>query len=80
MDVIDFGRRVALEREIQKAIGNELSASSSSSSSSAASASGVQAPNVIFDESDNFIIWATMAGIKSMTTVSFRVSRSEQLS
>jgi peptidylprolyl isomerase domain and WD repeat-containing protein 1 len=48
MDVIDFGRRVALEREIQKAVANE----------------SVPPPNIIFDESSNFIIWATMAGIK----------------
>jgi peptidylprolyl isomerase domain and WD repeat-containing protein 1 len=48
MDAIDYGRRAALEREIQKSIVAET----------------VPAPNVIFDESSNFLIWATMAGIK----------------
>ena len=49
LDPIDYGRRVALEREIQKAmVVGELSS------------------NVCFDESSNFIITASMMGVKSM--------------
>ena len=81
LDDIDFGKRMAVERELDKvwasaaappAAAAASSTSSSSSSSSSDSAPGPVArkvitslPNVDFDESSNFIMFTTMLGIKS---------------
>ena len=59
LDAIDFGRRAALEREIQKAVAAEVA----------------PAPNVIFDESSNFLIWATMCGVKMVNIHTNKLSR-----
>jgi peptidylprolyl isomerase domain and WD repeat-containing protein 1 len=59
LDVIDFGRRVAMEKEIAKNIGNET----------------VPSPNVIFDESSNFLLWPTMLGIKVVNIHTNKLTR-----
>ena len=45
LEAIDFGRRMAVEREIEKTV-------------------DVPPPNAVFDESSNFLIYATLLGIK----------------
>lgn len=45
LEAIDFGRRMAVEKEIEKT-------------------ENVPQPNAIFDESCNFLIYATLLGIK----------------
>jgi peptidylprolyl isomerase domain and WD repeat-containing protein 1 len=45
LEAIDFGRRMAIEKEIEKT-------------------ESVPQPNAIFDESSNFLIYATLLGIK----------------
>lgn len=45
LEAIDFGRRMAVEKEIEKT-------------------EHVPQPNAVFDESSNFIIYATLLGIK----------------
>lgn len=45
LEAIDFGRRMAVEKEIEKT-------------------ECVPQPNAVFDESSNFIIYATLLGIK----------------
>jgi hypothetical protein len=45
LDAIDFGRRMAVEKEIEKT-------------------ENVPQPNAVFDESGNFVIYATLLGIK----------------
>lgn len=45
LEAIDFGRRMAVEKEIEKT-------------------ESAPQPNAIFDESSNFIIYATLLGIK----------------
>lgn len=45
LDAIDFGRRMAVEKEIEKT-------------------ENVPQPNAVFDESSNFLIYATLLGIK----------------
>jgi hypothetical protein len=45
LDAIDFGRRMAVEKELEKT-------------------ENVPQPNAVFDESCNFLIYATLLGIK----------------
>ena len=45
LEAIDFGRRMAVEKEIEKT-------------------ENVPQPNAVFDESCNFLIYATLLGIK----------------
>lgn len=45
LEAIDFGRRMAVEKEIEKT-------------------ENAPQPNAIFDESSNFLIYATLLGIK----------------
>jgi len=45
LEAIDFGRRMAVEKEIEKTESAPL-------------------PNAVFDESSNFLIYATLLGIK----------------
>jgi len=56
LEAIDFGRRMATERELRK---------------------DAEAPmqNAVFDESGNFIIYATLLGIKVVNIVTNRLSR-----
>jgi peptidylprolyl isomerase domain and WD repeat-containing protein 1 len=50
LDAIDFGRRMAIEKEIEKT-------------------ESAPQPNAIFDESSNFLIYATLLGIKVQSTL-----------
>ena len=52
LDAIDFGRRMAVEKEIEKT-------------------ENVPQPNAVFDESCNFIIYATLLGIKACYILTF---------
>ncbi|BBN19375.1 peptidyl-prolyl cis-trans isomerase B (cyclophilin B) [Marchantia polymorpha subsp. ruderalis] len=56
LDAIDFGRRIAVEREIEKT-------------------DDVPAPNAIFDESGNFVLYSTLLGIKVVNLYSNNVAR-----
>jgi hypothetical protein len=49
LDAIDFGRRMAVEKEIEKT-------------------ENVPQPNAVFDESCNFLIYATLLGVKVCCT------------
>lgn len=52
LEAIDFGRRMAVEKEIEKT-------------------ENVPQPNAVFDESCNFLIYATLLGIKACCRLSF---------
>lgn len=54
LDAIDFGRRMAVEKEIEKT-------------------ENVPQPNAVFDESCNFLIYATLLGIKVFYTFFFPI-------
>lgn len=56
LEAIDFGRRMAIEKEIEKT-------------------ENVPQPNAIFDESSNFIIYATLLGIKIINLHTNKVTR-----
>ncbi|KAL3324850.1 hypothetical protein AABB24_038782, partial [Solanum stoloniferum] len=56
LEAIDFGRRMAVEKEIEKT-------------------EYVPQPNAVFDESSNFIIYATLLGIKVINLHTNKVSR-----
>ncbi|XP_010244091.1 PREDICTED: peptidyl-prolyl cis-trans isomerase CYP71 isoform X2 [Nelumbo nucifera] len=56
LEAIDFGRRMAIEKEIEKT-------------------ENVPQPNAIFDESSNFIIYATLLGIKIVNLHTNKVTR-----
>ncbi|KAL5974606.1 cytochrome P450 monooxygenase 71 [Asimina triloba] len=56
LDAIDFGRRMAVEKEIEKT-------------------ENVPQPNAIFDESSNFLIYATLLGIKIVNLHTNKVAR-----
>ncbi|CAH9094098.1 unnamed protein product [Cuscuta epithymum] len=56
LDAIDFGRRMAIEREFEKT-------------------ENVPQPNAVFDESSNFIIYATLLGIKIVNMHTNKVAR-----
>ncbi|KAJ8568460.1 hypothetical protein K7X08_027993 [Anisodus acutangulus] len=56
LEAIDFGRRMAVEKEIEKT-------------------EHVPQPNAVFDESSNFIIYATLLGIKVINLHTNKVSR-----
>ncbi|XP_077230286.1 cyclophilin71 isoform X2 [Tasmannia lanceolata] len=56
LEAIDFGRRMAVEKEIEKT-------------------ENVPQPNAIFDESCNFLIYATLLGIKIVNLHTNKVAR-----
>ncbi|KAL5583176.1 hypothetical protein UlMin_015618 [Ulmus minor] len=56
LEAIDFGRRMAVDKEIEKT-------------------EGVPLPNAVFDESSNFLIYATLLGIKVVNLYTNKVSR-----
>ncbi|KAL9413353.1 hypothetical protein AB3S75_041931 [Citrus x aurantiifolia] len=56
LEAIDFGRRMAVEKEIEKT-------------------ETAPPPNAIFDESSNFLIYATLLGIKIVNLHTNKVSR-----
>lgn len=57
LDEMEFGRRIALERELDQTL---LSSPSGVTSSS----TGLSAANVIFDETGNYILYPSLFGIK----------------
>ncbi|GLJ43882.1 hypothetical protein SUGI_0914730 [Cryptomeria japonica] len=56
LDAIDFGRRMAVEKEIEKT-------------------ENVPQPNAVFDESCNFLLYATLLGIKVVNLHTNKVAR-----
>ncbi|XP_058202369.1 peptidyl-prolyl cis-trans isomerase CYP71 [Rhododendron vialii] len=56
LDAIDFGRRMAVEKEIEKT-------------------ENAPQPNAIFDESSNFLLYATLLGIKIVNLHTNKVTR-----
>lgn len=64
LDMIDFGRRMAVERDLDKVTAGR-----------AASIGAVPASNVLFDESDNYIIYPTLLGIKVVCLQTNRLVR-----
>ncbi|KAK6926636.1 Cyclophilin-type peptidyl-prolyl cis-trans isomerase domain [Dillenia turbinata] len=56
LEAIDFGRRMAIEKEIEKT-------------------ENAPQPNAIFDESSNFLIYATLLGIKMVNLHTNKVAR-----
>ncbi|XP_030522559.1 peptidyl-prolyl cis-trans isomerase CYP71 isoform X1 [Rhodamnia argentea] len=56
LEAIDFGRRMAVEKEIEKT-------------------ENVPQPNAVFDESSNFILYATLLGIKVVNLHTNKVAR-----
>ncbi|KAK3041246.1 hypothetical protein RJ639_001529 [Escallonia herrerae] len=56
LEAIDFGRRMAVEKEFEKA-------------------EGAPQPNALFDESSNFLIYATLLGIKVINLHTNKVAR-----
>ncbi|KAH7510564.1 hypothetical protein FEM48_ZijujUnG0112000 [Ziziphus jujuba var. spinosa] len=56
LEAIDFGRRMAVEKEIEKT-------------------ESAPQPNAVFDESSNFLIYATLLGIKVVNLHTNKVSR-----
>lgn len=56
LDAIDFGRRMAVEKEIEKT-------------------ENVPSPNAVFDESSNFVLYATLLGIKIVNLHTNKVAR-----
>ncbi|WOL18547.1 peptidyl-prolyl cis-trans isomerase CYP71 isoform X1 [Canna indica] len=56
LDAIDFGRRMAVEKEIEKT-------------------ENAPEPNAVFDESSNFLIYATLLGIKIVNLHTNKVAR-----
>ncbi|XP_057481002.1 LOW QUALITY PROTEIN: peptidyl-prolyl cis-trans isomerase CYP71-like [Actinidia eriantha] len=56
LDAIDFGRRMAVEKEIEKT-------------------ENAPQPNAIFDESSNFLIYATLLGVKIVNLHTNKVTR-----
>jgi peptidylprolyl isomerase domain and WD repeat-containing protein 1 len=84
LDDMEFGRRLAVEREIEKQITSAAAAASSGDGSSggegpAASGSGgftqSGTANVVFDESGNFVIYPSLLGIKMVNLKTNKVSR-----
>ncbi|SJX64767.1 related to Peptidylprolyl isomerase domain and WD repeat-containing protein 1 [Sporisorium reilianum f. sp. reilianum] len=68
LDQMEFGRRIALERE--------LSASTASGAlSGAANAASATHSNVLFDESGHFLIYASLHGVKMVNLVTDRCVR-----
>ncbi|KAI3420527.1 Peptidylprolyl isomerase [Psidium guajava] len=56
LEAIDFGRRMAVEKEIEKT-------------------ENVPQPNAVFDESSNFLLYATLLGIKVVNLHTNKVAR-----
>lgn len=56
LEAIDFGRRMAMEKELEKT-------------------ENAPQPNAVFDESSNFLIYATLLGIKTVNLHTNKVAR-----
>ncbi|RXK38359.1 peptidylprolyl isomerase domain and WD-repeat protein 1 [Tremella mesenterica] len=61
LDDMDFGRRLAIERELDK--------------SESGPGGALRACNAVWDETGNFILYPTMLGIKVVNTVTNKVAR-----
>lgn len=61
LDNIDFGKRMAVERELHK------------SSGSKGKLGHVPPSNIVFDESGNFILWPTVLGIKVVNLLTHKL-------
>eukprot|EP00026_Physarum_polycephalum_P001078 Phypoly_transcript_01079.p1 GENE.Phypoly_transcript_01079~~Phypoly_transcript_01079.p1 ORF type:complete len:623 (+),score=105.08 Phypoly_transcript_01079:1835-3703(+) len=61
LEPIDFGRRMAVEKEIDSTL--------------VADSPATPAPSVLFDESSNFIIYPTLIGIKIVNIVTNKVTK-----
>ncbi|CDS01634.1 hypothetical protein [Sporisorium scitamineum] len=68
LDQMEFGRRIALEREI-------AASSASGPLSGLANATSASLWNVLFDESGNFIIYASLHGVKFVNLVTDKCVR-----
>ncbi|KAL9935267.1 hypothetical protein V8E36_005615 [Tilletia maclaganii] len=68
LDGMEFGRRLALENELDKL-------ASRGAGDGIACATGLASATAVFDESGNFLIYATMLGIKIVNVVTNKVSR-----
>ncbi|TKY88634.1 hypothetical protein EX895_002265 [Sporisorium graminicola] len=68
LDQMEFGRRIALEREL-------TASSASGPLSGLANASSAALWNVLFDESGNFIIFASLHGVKFVNLVTDKCVR-----
>ncbi|KAK0555607.1 Peptidyl-prolyl cis-trans isomerase cyp15 [Tilletia horrida] len=71
LDGMEFGRRLALENELDKL----ANAGGKGAADGVACSTGLATANVVFDESGNFLIYATMLGIKIVNTVTNKVAR-----
>jgi peptidylprolyl isomerase domain and WD repeat-containing protein 1 len=61
LEPIDFGRRMAVEREIDTALVSD--------------SPSTPAPTVLFDESSNFIVYPTLIGVKIVNIVTNKVTK-----
>ncbi|WFD06538.1 peptidylprolyl isomerase [Malassezia vespertilionis] len=68
LDDMEFGRRLAVERDLDATASDGLE-------NATANASGMALSNAVFDESGNFILYATMLGIKVVNLKSNKVTR-----
>ncbi|KAK0524975.1 Peptidyl-prolyl cis-trans isomerase cyp15 [Tilletia horrida] len=71
LDGMEFGRRLALENELDKLASN----GGRGAADGVACATGLPTATAAFDESGNFLLYATMLGIKVVNTVTNKVSR-----
>ena len=63
LDAIDFGRRLAVEREMEKAVKTQSLASPQTAQQ--LSAVGLlPVSNAVFDDSDTHVLWASLVGVK----------------
>jgi peptidylprolyl isomerase domain and WD repeat-containing protein 1 len=76
LDPIDFGRRVAMEKQLVKEVphgGGGVGVGVGANDSDAAAALSYAKPNAVFDESGNFILYPTMLGIKVVNLANNKV-------
>lgn len=71
LDPIDFGRRVAMEKQLVKEIPHRGDGGGNGNNDAAAVSHAK--PNAVFDESGNFILYPTMLGIKVVNLASNNV-------
>ncbi|KDN44087.1 peptidyl-prolyl cis-trans isomerase [Tilletiaria anomala UBC 951] len=81
MDEMDFGRRLAVERDLYTGAGMSAAGGQDAGSGSVAllvsgaqNAAGLASANALFDESGNFLIYASMLGIKVINIVTNKAS------
>ena len=78
LDEMEFGRRLAMEKDLDAGVGivhGKVQEGASLFESGAQHATGLATANAIFDESGNFLLYATMLGIKSESVVSAASSK-----